>query len=98
MSLLWTIRNQHLLLLLIAQLVTSLLFIYYCKNKISYVTEIILVIGNIFYNKLNLEIETVLCYVMEDASMKVLLVLIVWLAKQFAFSFMVVMSHKRKNA
>lgn len=97
MSLLWIVRSQHLLLLLIAQLVTSLLFIYYCKNKISYVTEIALVVGNIFYNKPTFEIATVICYLAEYALMKVLLVLIVWLAKQFAFYVMVVISHKRKK-
>ena len=97
MSLLWIVRSQHLLLLLIAQLVTSLLLIYYCKNKISYITEIILVIGDILCNKPAFKISTALYYLAEYALMKFFLVLIILLAKRFAFYVLVVISHKRKR-
>lgn len=97
MSLLWIVRSQHLLLLLIVQLITSLWLIYYGKNKLSYVTEIVLVIGTICYNRPNFEIATVLYYVAEYVLMKGLLLLIVWLAKQFSFYVMMVITHPKKK-
>ncbi len=97
MSLLWIVRNEHLLLLLIAQVLTSLLFIYYGKNKISYVTEILLVFGAIWYNKPEHEFLTILCYLAEYILMKILLLLMVWLAKHFSFYVMVVITHKKKK-
>lgn len=97
MSLLWIVREQHLLLLLIAQIFTSLFFIYHCKNKISFVTEILLLLGFAWYNKPTLNPLTIFCYIAEYILMKLLLLLIVWLAKYFSFYVMVVISHKRKK-
>ena len=96
MSLLWIVRNQHLLLLLAAQLVTSLCLIYYGKNKLSYVTEILLLAGTIWYHQPTPDLPHAFCYLAEYILLKVLLVLIVYLAKRFAFFVMVIITHKEK--
>ncbi|MBR3613593.1 MAG: HNH endonuclease [Clostridia bacterium] len=96
MSLLWIVRNQHLLLLFVVQLVTSLCLIYHGKNKLSYVTEILLVAGALWYNQPPFEFNHSICYLTEYLLLKVLLVLIVLLAKHFSFYIMVVITHKEK--
>lgn len=97
MSLLWIVREQNLLLLLIAQLVISLFLIYHGKNKISYFVEIALVIGTFAYNNTTVSLNVILCYICEYLILKVLLVLIVYLSKQFAFYVLVVITHKKKR-
>lgn len=97
MSLLWIVREQHLLLLLALHIVTSLGLIYYSKNKFSYVTEILLTVAAFWYNQLPFEAEIVLCYLAEYLLAKVFLVLIVYLAKRFSFYVMVVITHKEKH-
>lgn len=97
MSLLWIVRNQHLLLLLTLHLVTSLSLIYHGKNKLSYVTEILLVAAAVWYNQPTFEIAMITCYFAEYLLAKVLLILIVWLAKHFSFYIMFVITHKDKK-
>ena len=97
MSLLWIVREQNLLLLLIAQLVVSLSLIYYGKNKISYVSEIALTLGMFAYNQVEICVEVALCYVLEYVVLKMLLITLVYLAKRFAFYVLVVITHKRKQ-
>lgn len=97
MSLLWIVRNQHLLLLLALHLVTSLGLIYYGKNKLSYVTEVLLVAVAILYNQPSFDLQVILCYLAEYLLAKALLVLIVWVAKHFSFKVMVIITHKEKN-
>ena len=50
MSLLGIVRNQHILLLLLIQLTVSLCFIYHGKNKLSYLSEVVVLAGFIFGN------------------------------------------------
>lgn len=97
MSLLWIVREQNLLLLLIAQLVISLFLIYHGKNKISYIAEIALTIGTFAFNNSSIEIKVIFCYITEYILLKILLVLVVWLAKHFAFYVLVVITHKKKR-
>lgn len=96
MSLLGIVRNQHLVLLFAIQLVTSLSLIYYCKNKLSYVTEILFLLLALWYNRPVFELETVICYLVEYLLVKVFLVLIVWASKHFSFKVLVIISHKNK--
>lgn len=96
MSLLGIVRDQYLLLLLAVQLVTSLCLIYHGKNKLSYVTEILLIAVTIWYNQPAFEVETIVCYLLEYLLLKVLLVVIVYLAKRFSFFIMVIITHKEK--
>lgn len=97
MSLLWIVRNQNLLLLLIAQLIISFWLIYYQKNKFSYVSEIILTLGFFIYNNSIVDIWVVLCYLVEYILMKILLLLVVWMSKHFSFYVMVVITHQKKR-
>lgn len=97
MSLLWIVREQNLLLLLIAQLVISLFLIYYEKNKISYISEIALTLGMFAYNQTEICVEIIFCYLLEYIVLKILLIGFVYLAKRFAFYVLVVISHKRKR-
>ena len=97
MSLLWIVREQNLLLLLIAQLVISLLLIYYGKNKISYISEIVLSLGMFVYQQALIRVDVILCYIVEYILLKFLLVVIVYLAKRFAFYVLVVITHKKKG-
>lgn len=96
MSLLGIVRSQCLLLLLAVQLVTSLFFIYRGKKKLSYATEILLIIIAIWINKSSLELNTLVCYILEYFLLKFLLVAIVYLAKRFSFFILVIISHKEK--
>ena len=97
MPLLWIVREQNLLLLLVAQLVISLVLIYYGKNKISYISEIALSVGAFVLNNSSPKISLLLLYVVEYILVKMILVLVVWLAKHFAFYVIVVITHKRKR-
>ena len=97
MSLLWIVREHHLLLLLALHLLTSLSLIYFRKNKLSYLTEVLLVAITWCYNHPMLKCEIMLCYLAEYLLAKALLVLIVYLAKRFAFYIMVVITHKQKH-
>ena len=96
MSLLGIVRNQHILLLLLIQLTVSLCFIYHGKNKLSYLSELVVLAGFIFYHQPSLEMQTILVYLAEYLSLHILLVLIVYLARRFAFFILVVISHKEK--
>ena len=97
MSLLWIVREQNLLLLFIAHLVISLLLIYYGKNKLSYISEIALSFGMFVYQQAMIKADVILCYVLEYVFMKFLLVVIVYLAKRFAFYVLVVITHNKKR-
>ena len=99
MSLLWIVRTNHLLLLFAIQLVTSLVLIYFGKNKLSYVTELIIIFGNLWQHQpLQLLNPTIiLAYLAEYLLLKFLLILIVYLAKRFAFYVLVIISHKEKH-
>ena len=97
MSLLWIVRSQHLLLLLAIHLVTSLGLIYFRKNKLSYFTEILLTAAACWINSPTFNLSIVLCYLAEYLLAKILLVLIVYLAKRFSFYVMVVITHKQKH-
>ncbi len=96
MSLLGIVRDQHLLLLFAVQLVISLCLIYHRKNKLSYVAELLLVIGTIWYNRPVLKAEIAICYLLEYILLKILLVIIVYFAKRFSFFIMVIITHKEK--
>lgn len=96
MSLLWIVREHHLLLLLALHLVSSLSLIYFRKNKLSYITEILLLAAAYWYHTPTFSLEVAACYIIEYLLAKILLVLIVYLAKRFAFYIMVVISHKNK--
>ena len=95
MSLLWIVREHHLLLLLALQIVISLGLIYFRKNKISYFTEVLLVSAWWFINP-TYKLSVIVCFIAEYLLVKILLVLIVYLAKRFAFYVMVVITHKEK--
>lgn len=95
MSLLWIVREHHLLLLLALQIVISLGLIYFRKNKISYFTEVLLVAAWWFINP-TYKLSVIVCFIAEYLLVKILLVLIVYLAKRFAFYVMVVITHKEK--
>ena len=97
MSLLWIVRSHHVLLLLAIHLVTSLGLIYFRKNKLSYFTEVLLLAAAWWFNTPTFKLTVVLCYLAEYILAKFLLVLIVYLAKRFAFYVLVVVSHKQKN-
>jgi hypothetical protein len=97
MSLLWIVREHHLLILLALHLVTSLGLIYFKKNKLSYFTEILLLVLTWCSNLTPLKPEFLLCYLSEYLLVKVLLVLIVYFAKRFSFYVMFVITHKQKN-
>ena len=97
MSLLWIVRYQHLLLLLALHLVTSLGLIYFRKNKLSYISEVLLIAAVWWYNAPMFKPEIVLSYLAEYILAKLLLVLIVYLAKHFAFYVLVVITHKQKH-
>ena len=97
MSLLWIVREQNLLLLLIAQLVVSLLLIYHEKNMLSYISEIVLTLGMFAYQQSLIRTDVILCYVLEYVLMKLLLTAIVYFAKRFAFYVLVVITHKKKR-
>lgn len=97
MSLLWIVRDHHLLLLLAIHLVTSLGLIYFRKNKLSYFTEVLLLAAAWWFNPHTFNLPIVLCYLAEYLLAKMLLVLIVYLAKRFSFYVMVVITHKQKN-
>jgi len=94
MSLLGIIRDQHLLLLLVAQLVTSLYFIYRCQNKLSYFCELLLIAVSLLCHTPTFKLPLILCYFLEYILLKFLLILIVYLAKRFAFFILVIISHK----
>lgn len=96
MSLLWIVRDQHLLLLLVAHFVTSLCLIYYGKNKLSYFTELLLIAGAIWYHQPTLDLPHTLCYLAEYILLKFLLVLTIYIAKRFAFFILVIITHKEK--
>ena len=96
MSLLGIVRNQHILLLLLIQLTVSLCFIYHGKNKLSYLSELVVLAGFIFYHQPSLETQTILVYLAEYLILHILLVLIVYLTRRFAFFILVVISHKEK--
>lgn len=96
MALLCIVREQHLLFLLIAQLLTSLFFIYKSKNYLSYISEILLIVGSLWYHQiLAWDTQIAILYLAEYILLKVLLLIIVWLAKRFAFWVLVVISHKK---
>lgn len=97
MSLLWLIREQHLLFLLALHLLTSLFLIYYQKEKLSYVTEILLLVVALGYHQTPFEFKFIICYLTEYVIAKLLLILIVWLAKHFSFYVLVVLTHKEKH-
>ena len=96
MSLLGIVRDQHLLLLFAVQFITSFWFIYYQKNKLSFVSELLLIVCCFFYHKPALELEIFLCYLGEYILLKLLLVLVVYWAKRFAFFVLVIITHKEK--
>ena len=87
MSLLGIVRNQHILLLLLIQLTISLCFIYHGKNKLSYLSELVVLAGFIFYHQPSLEMQTILVYLSEYLILHFLLVLIVYLTRRFAFLY-----------
>ncbi len=94
MSLLVIIREQHLLILFALHLITSLVLIYYGKNKLSYLAEILLLACAIYYHMPPLEYLPI--YFAEYLVVKLLLVLIIWIAKHFSFYVLVVITHKQK--
>lgn len=96
MSLLWIVREHHLLLVFALQLVISLSLIYFGKNKLSYVTEIVLSISAWVYNQPDFRFEIVLCYLLEYIIFKLFLVLLVFLVRYFAFYVIVAVTHKEK--
>ena len=96
MSLLGIVRDQHLLLLFAVQLVTSFCFIYYGKNKLSFISEILLIISCVLYHKTPFNLDILHCYIAEYILLKLSLVLIVYIAKRFAFFILVVITHKEK--
>lgn len=96
MALLCIVREQHLLFLLIAQLLTSLFFIYKGKNCLSYISELLLIVGSLWYHQImNWDTQIALLYLAEYILLRILLLVIVWLAKRFAFWVLVVISHKK---
>ena len=96
MALLCIVREQHLLFLLIAQLLISLFFIYKGKNFLSYISEILLIAGALWYHQVfTWNTEIALAYLAEYIVLKVLLLLIVYIAKRFAFWVLVVISHRK---
>lgn len=97
MSLLWIVRTNHLLLLFAIQLVTSLCLIYFGKNKLSYVTELILIFGNLLYHDSYLDYRLIILYLAEYILLKLFLILIVYIAKRFSFFILVVITHKEKH-
>ena len=97
MSLLWIVRDQHLLLLLALHLVTSLGFIYFRKNELSYVAEILLIATALWFNRPLFSIEILICYLSEYILAKILLILIVYIAKRISFNVLVIITHKEKH-
>lgn len=95
MSLLWIVRSQNLILLLIVQIVVSLILIYNGKNKLSFLAEAIFSIGLYLLHNSSIEIKVILCYLAEYVLMKTLIFAIVWLAKRFAFYVITVITHKK---
>ena len=95
MSLLWIVREHHLLLLFALHIVISLGLIYFRKNKISYFTEVLLSVAWWYINP-TYKLSVILCFIAEYLLVKILLVLIVYLAKRFAFHVMVVITHREK--
>ena len=97
MSLLWIVRSHQLVLLLVLQVITSLFFIYKGKTKLSYTTEIILMIIFMYYNRFDFSIKQLICYFTEYILMKMLLLIIVFVAKEFAFYVIVSVTHKNSG-
>lgn len=97
MSLLWIVRSHQLVLLLVLQVITSLFFIYKGKNKLSYTTEIILMIIFMYYNRFDFSIKQLICYFTEYILMKMLLLIIVFVAKEFAFYVIVSVTNKNSG-
>lgn len=97
MSLLWIVREQHLLLLFLAQLLVSLVFIYYNKNKFSYASEIILSVACFVYHQPQFDHLIIASYILEYLILKLSLLIIVYLAKRFSFYVMYVITHKNKK-
>lgn len=96
MSFLWIVRSQNLVILLMLQIITSLFWIYKGKNKISYISEILIMIGFMLYGNFSFEIEQCICYLAEYILMKTLLLFVVWIAKHFSFYVIVCITHKNK--
>ena len=95
MSLLCIIRNQHLLLLLIAHFVTSFFLIYHRKNKISFVTEILLTSFFFLYQNPSFSLPILFYYIIEYIVFKFLLLITVWISKVFAFYVLVAVTHEK---
>ena len=95
MSLLCIIRSQHLLLLLIAHLVTSFFLIYLRKNKISIVTEILLSFLTFWYHNSSFSLPILLYYIIEYIIFKILLLITIWISKNFAFYVLVAVTHEK---
>ena len=70
MSLLWIVREHHLLLLLALQIVISLGLIYFRKNKISYFTEVLLVAAWWFINP-TYKLSVIVCFIAEYLLVKI---------------------------
>lgn len=97
MSLLWIVREQHLLLLFLTQVLISLVFIYHGKNKLSFASEIILSVACFLYHQPDLDYLTIGLYAAEYLILKFFLLLVVYCAKRFSFYVIYVITHKNKK-
>lgn len=97
MSFLWIVRSQNLVIQFLLQVVVSLFLIYKGKNKISYVSELLIMVCFMLYGNFSFEYDQIVCYFVEYVLMKMLLVGIVWIAKHFSFYVLVCATHEKKR-
>lgn len=91
MSSLWIVRFFTLMVL---QLITSFVLIYHRKNKLSFITEVLLCMASIFFFRA-FSIELIVWHALEYIAVKTLLVIIVWTIRRFSFYVLVKISQRK---